>query len=269
MADEQEGLKPEEKFDESVTKLVESISRSGEKIREATAAATAPPAPVAPQKPALTEERLNEVAAEHGVGQAMKVFAEEAMLPLQMHNYDVAAKQAKKIAFQDPELGAWAKSHSKQIDEHVKSQGITSQYLAENGYEGVVHSLRDQDPAVRQAEIQTEAERIANEMLEARGVTAPAPKTVAAVSRPGLPPTPGSPPPNLTPQQTREQAISAIEVSQADIDFQKKYFKMSPAEAKKQRYERLELEKKHGEHGLKAIGGYPICSLADLGIPEN
>jgi len=260
---------PEARFSQNVSELVESIKGVPAAIRGAVADAAKPLTPEPAPQSQLTEERLNEVAQEYGIGAAMKILAVEGMVPMQMQNYNLLAKRNLRDVEKDSELGGWAKEHRAEIDAKVKADGISAQYLAEHGYEGVVRSLRDLDPTVREAEIKAEVDRQLAERVAAGGYVPTPIRTPPPVGRPGAPPALGSPPVNLTSQQTRDEAIAAVEMSAQDVDFQKRYFRLTPEQAKRQRYEREALEKKHGEHGLKALGGYPICTLTDLGIPES
>jgi hypothetical protein len=264
----------------AVAGLVDSIKGSTDSIRKAAtdaANATPPPTPAQPAPEPMTEESLNKLADDKGVGAVIKEVGEKVLGPMHAHNLKLAADRERRFIEKDADVGKWARENRKVIDAKIKSDGITDQYIAEHGYEKIVEQLRLEDPDVRNADVEARAQVLLDakiKELQEKGElptsdatnTPASAATVAAypVDRPGVAPT-ASPKPKA---KTEEQAIAAVKIPAEELEFGRRYFHMSPADMQKQRYERQQLEAKYGEMGLKAMGGYPVCSLASLGIPD-
>jgi hypothetical protein len=264
----------------AVAGLVDSIKGSTDSIRKAAtdaASAAPPPTPAMPAPAPMTEESLNKLADDKGVGAVIKEVGEKVLGPMHAHNLKLAADRERRFIEKDPDVGDWAKDNKKTIDAKIKADGITDQYIAEHGYESIVQQLRLADPDVRNADVEARAQVLLDakikdmqekgELPTADATNTPVSAATAAaypVDRPGTAPRAVTAPK----AKSEEQAIAAVQIPAEELEFGRRYFHMSPADMQKQRYERQQLEAKYGEMGIKAMGGYPVCTLESLGIPD-
>lgn len=267
-----------EAFKVAVDDFVQSLRGSADKIRETAEVAPASTPVASPATPAIdmSPAALTKLAEEKGVGHALQMIGQHVLLPMQAGTYELAAKAQRRAIENDPEIGKFARSHRKEIDSKVKTSGTTDENLARNGYEDVVRSLYEADPDIRKEREDTAVEARIAKLKEEGKILEPTaegdppaapvlPRTSHPLSeRPGPAPKAAQTPT----QKTREQQIAATAMTDEELGFMGKHFHMSPAEARKQRFERIEIEKKYGEHGLKNIEGYPVCSLEDVGLPS-
>lgn len=263
-------------FASAVSDIVEKIRAAGERLTPADPA----PAP-APREEVLDAAALNTIAETRGVGGAIEAVGQRILLPMQIKNYEIAARSNFDSLKRDPDLGKWAKKHAKQIEAQIKANPVK---YGDEGVESLVVAARnaDEDYLTERAEAratQLIADRDAAAAAAAAPPADPAPAAPArhATERPQppvyVPPvTRGVP----APAKSEADAIAAIEVTAEEVDF---FTKLVPSvldengsmrastadDLKRQRYERLALEEKHGAIGLRQLGGYPICSLEDIG----
>lgn len=248
----------------AVDELVEKI-RSG-----AASIPTAPSAPVAPATapvaaPAFGPEQIDSIAAEKGTGAALVEYTRNVIVPLFNSQTAQGARQAKRDAQRDPEIGPLMKRYGPQIDAKIKSLGITDAFLAEHGYDGIARSVAAEDPKFFDEQVEA---RVAERLKTAPA--APAPTAPAVRVRPTEPVSTGAPrsaAPRSAPSD--DERIALIEVGAGEEKRAREQFGMTKRDVQRQRFEIAREVEKHGELGIRKMGGVPICSLADLGLSEE
>lgn len=262
-----------DRFGESVTELVNKMDSAAQRFEDASAKATAP-APPEPEAP-LTKDRLNEMATDEnvGVGGVLEEVGRKVLGPMAAQPYILQKKTNRRLIEKDPELGKLAKKHSKDIDKYVKEHNISDVQLANEGFEPVLQAVLADDPEFQEER----ANKRADEILAERKAKADAEEaerkekegpTPGPVVRPSERPHVGAvAAPSAEPSKTEAEEIAKIELDPDELEFHRRYFKMTPEQAKRARYERLKTEKEHGGPlGIKGLGGYPIASLKDIGL---
>lgn len=263
---------------EAAEELAASIRDGVSAVRKAateSAPATVTPTPV-PSEP-LTAERLNKIAEEEGVGGALHAVGREVLVPLQGQSFNLAKEARRENVEQHPQLGEFARKNKAKIDELIVQRGITDQELATKGFTGIVQELYNGDPAVQQEKFDKEVQARVDAALIKAGITPSqegAPAAAPVTPSTGAPARPPVERPSATPVaapikqgQTREDAINAVKVTPEELSDARQLWHMSEYDLKKQKFEIEEQRQLLGDRGLKAVGGIPVCTLEECGLP--
>lgn len=249
----------------AVDELVEKI-RSGAASIPAAPAQSVQPATAPVAAPAFGPEQIDSIAAEKGTGAALVEYTRNVIVPLFNSQTAQGARQAKRDAQRDPEIGPLMKRYGPQIDAKIKSLGITDAFLAEHGYDGIARSVAAEDPKFFDEQVEA---RVA-ERLKTTPAAPSTPSAPAVRVRPTEPVSTGAPrsaAPRSAPSD--DERIAQIEVGAGEEKRAREQFGMTKRDVQRQRYEIAREVEKHGELGIRKMGGVPICSLADLGLSEE
>jgi hypothetical protein len=231
---------------------------------ESLAASVKPtPATAAVKSAEQMKAEFDQIAAEKGTGAAFEFYNQQVAGPLAMAIVEQSAahvaKMQKAVAEKDPELKPLMRRYGKEIAEVAKAKGTA--WVAENGYEGLVRDIAGRDPKYQE---EREA-AIGKKALEEYQAAHPAPGApgptqegvhVGPVVLPSKPATP-------------DADLSAIPVSAEELEVGRTLFGMDKKSIQTQKKEISEwTQKAGGVIGLKKLGGTPICSYADIGLPE-
>ena len=264
-----------DRFGESVTDLINKMDGAATRFEDVSVRATAPPAPApAPEVP-LTKERINEIAAdpEKGIGEVLQEGGRTVLGPMAAQPYLLQKKSNRRAIEKDPELGKLAKKHAKAVDTYIKEHNISDVELATEGFEPVLKAVLAGDPEFQEERANARADEIVAERKKKEDEDAAA-AIIAAGPAPGPVVRPSERPhvgavvaPSAEPSKTEAEEIAKIDMDAEELEFQRRYFKMTPEQAKRARFERLRMEKTHGGPlGIKGLGGYPIATLEDIGL---
>jgi hypothetical protein len=249
-------------LEQAVDGFLTTIRAASDTLKAAT------PAPAAPAAEPLSEAKLDQAAdpqAGGSVGKAIGTFAREGVMPVVMDANTKMSNIRKEMAERDPATKPLMIRFAKEIEAEAKRRGGVL-YTAEHGFEGLAIEIANRDPKYRAEVVEAEVQRrLAEEKAKqpaAAPTTTAAPARTEGVQAGAVAPTAPAAP------LSGAAAISAIEVTAEDVEFNRKAFGISKQDVQKQRYEIEQLEKKYGAHGLRQLGGIPICTLAECGIPE-
>jgi hypothetical protein len=169
------------------------------------------------------------------------------------------AKLQRQAAESDPKLGPLMKRFSKQIDAKAKELGLNDAYFAEKGFAAVARMVAAEDDTYFE-------ERVTEEVGKRAPASAPAPATTPKVKQEGVYSGPASNPPagaESTEDAIRKIKVDPEEAKVADL------MGLTTEDIKVQKYEIEQQSKKYGgEKGFKRIGGIPVVSFKDMGLPE-
>lgn len=242
-----------------VDALAKEISEGVAAIREARST----PAPAVQSRAPLTKEEMTKVADEKGVGEVLQNYSETVVGPVAMALVAQNARLRKELAASDPVLKKILNKYPKQVDEKIKALGLNDATLAERGYGDVIRAVAAElDPSLLMPEPAPEAKKPEPVVAPAPAPAAPAVVTPVESVYSG----PVSAPP--TPSKGVDEQIAEVKVEPREAKFMRDNFDMSEGEVKKQRYEIAKAYEKYGEDGIKRIGGVPVCSFGDMGLPE-
>jgi hypothetical protein len=174
-----------------------------------------------------------------------------------------AARLQRSLAEKDAELGPLMKRYKKEVAEVAKARG--DGYLAENGYDSIVREIAGADPkfqAESRKAIEDAAVATARTEWEKQHPTpgSPAPYQegvhTAPITSPSAPSTPAA-------------DLAAIEVTPEELSVGAEVFGIGKQDIQLQKKEIKEWKARlGGPAGIKRAGGIPICSYADIGLPE-
>lgn len=238
-----------EAVESSISKLIDQINAGTMKLQEVNARPAAPAQP-AVQPPLITRESLNKIADEKGVGEALGTFVEGVLLPQMAQNLESDARKARREIERDPQLGALAIKNRAAIDEFRKSRGLSDAYVVQYGYEDI---LKVVDPSgfVEATKPKTEPTK------EKTALGSGAPRGESVQRGPVIPPNSSG--------KTREDAINAVEVTDAERRALGTYFGMEDPDIKREKFEIADWEKRlEPSGGFQSIGGIPICTLQEV-----
>lgn len=266
----------QEAFVNEVGNLVETIKGQSASLKEAPVAPT-PVTPPTPTEPELTVDYLNDLAdpeKEGSPGRMIQEVGRRVIAPVVANQYKLAMKAQRKMVEHDAELGEYARKHKTEITERVKALGITDNILAEDGYEDVVRGLMNADPEISKAKLDVEVAKAVAAALAERGIVdTPKDNDIPVVNKPPVGTRPPVERPGIAPStvpnpatKTRDQAIAAVQMSTQEINDAWNLWGMDEKEAKEARHSRIEMENTLGEHGFKQAGGWPVCTLEDIGL---
>lgn len=248
----------------AVDSILETMRSAGAKLQAGAAALPAPVQPSAPARKVVTQESLTKTANDQGFGAAIGEFTEGALLPTLLDTNKKLAKAQRDIAMTSPEVAKLATRFKEKIESAATQRGGDS-YIAENGYAALVMEIANQDPTFQNERIEARAQEIAASRVPAP-VAGSAPAVAPTIIRSegvhaGVVAAPSAP------SRTMEDEIRATVLTPEEETARGKW-RMTAAEAKKQKIEVARLRVQYGDEGIKALGGIPVISLQELGIPE-
>lgn len=243
---------------EAATRLAEAADRMS--------ASRETPQAMGPQKTAeQVRAEFDQIANEKGTGAALEFYSQSIVGPAAMaivgQTAGHVAKLQKQVAEKDPELKPLMRRYSKEIAEAVRGRGGDS-WIAENGYEGLVREIAGKDPKYVEEKDAALKKTAVDEYIAAHpqpGAPGPSQEGVSIV------PVVASP----TPKPNDDAALAAIQITAEEMEVAGPVFGMTKRDAQIQKQEIAAWTvKAGGKIGLKKMGGVPICSYAEIGLPE-
>lgn len=229
------------------------------------------PAPATPPSREALLKDLDE-AGKKGAGEYTKALADNVLVPMQASNVRAAAQINRRIVEKDSAVGPLYKRYRKEVEARAAELGGDA-YIAEKGLESVIRSVAAEDPAYVEELAETRANaKIAEREAAAKAATEKEEQEKAARAAAARPPVEkvhaGAAPAPSAPEASEEEEIKAIQVTDADADIARRVFRITANDVRQQRHQIAKMEKKYGALGIRQLGGIPICTMADIGLPE-
>jgi len=254
-------------------KLAEAIDALAAKLQgipeqaaeQARAAMAAQPATQPAWTPEQFADTLDAVVEKSGgkIGPAIVEALRQAGPAMLQQQAESAASIKRDLAARDPKLvfpGSnvpLVEKYTKEIDSYIKANNIPANYLAQKGYGEIAELIALKDPAYREALGAQAVERYKAE--QAKGAGKPAATAVEGVHV-------GDVPVGSKPAPSVEAEIASIKVDPLQARLCKDRYRLTENDIRRQKWEIEQQVKKHGEDGIRQMGGVPVCEMEDVPI---